>query len=223
MEKNRKSDRIESLKHEFEKGVAFHANSFREIDVKAKYWLTLTIPAFIGLLGYGFQKGNNLSVYLAAIIASISVCLIGSIYFLSKTLGSVRVESGILSPGDDGFDSAEYFLESEKNWLELKRDQAKAMSDAFVLNDHQNTKKSRNLFTAEKILFTGLPTAACLAVGATAICSTLLDTTSCPRWLPTAGATSGIAIGVAIGTCLTAIFIFAHLRPSKSKFPDNYK
>lgn len=205
--------KLRLLRNEFEKGIDFHAESFREIDAKAKYWLTLTLPGFLAILSYAFQKGSDLSLYLVTSFSSVAVCLVFSIFFFAKTLGSVRVESGILSPGEEGFESANYFLSTDESWAELEYDQVKEACRAFVENEQQNTRKSRHLRNGERLLFWGLPAASCLAVGAT-----FLDATAGPSWLaPTAGASTAAATGIVIGAALTAALItFGHLhRPRK--------
>jgi hypothetical protein len=208
-----KSERIRVLRGEFEKGINFHAESFREIDAKAKYWLTLMLPSLIALMTYAFQQGPRLSIYLIAVFSSISVCLVLATYFFAKTLGALRVESGILSPGDHGFDSAKYYLESNERWAELEEDQAKEACRAFVENDRQNSRKSQRLRSGENLLFRGLPAAACLAVGAT-----FLDATAGPGWFaPSARASTGVTAGIAVGACVCAFLVaFDHFFALKS-------
>jgi hypothetical protein len=204
-------EKLAKLKTEFEKAMYFHAESFKEIDEKAKYWLTICLPAFLGLVGYGVQNGAALSIYLIVIFCAVSVCLAASIYFFSETLSSVPVEGGVRLPGKLGnrdFDQINYFLLSESHWQELEEDQAKEMLLAAASNELQNKKKSVNLKRAELLLFRGLPAAASIAA-----CATFGYSSACPRGFSIA---VGVAAGIVIGTGLVAaLLVFAHLRTHK--------
>ena len=70
MSDNTRAQQLQQLFSDFEKGIKFHAISFREIDEKAKYWLTVALPSMFGLIGYGFQQGQELSPYLAVVFPS---------------------------------------------------------------------------------------------------------------------------------------------------------
>jgi len=191
--------------------MEFHAESFREIDEKAKYWLTISLPSFVGILGYGFQQGTSLSLYLVVIFSSISACLFVAIFHLAATLSSVAVEGGVLLPGSPGsreFSDVGYFLESAEHWLELEEDQAKEMLKAAASNEMQNTRKSVHLKRGELLLFRGVPTAVGLAA-----CATFGYTSACPTGLATTS--TGVIAGIGIGACVAAAFaVFAHVRTS---------
>lgn len=214
MNSEERVEKLAKLKAEFEKAMTFHAESFKEIDEKAKYWLTICLPAFLGLVGYGFQTGAALSIYLIVIFSAASVCLVASTYFFAATLGSVAIQAGVLLPGEPGnrnFADTSYFLESESHWRELEEDQAKEMLSAAASNELQNGKKSANLKRAELLLFRGLPAAASLAA-----CATFGYSSACPRGFSAASIAVGVAAGIAIGTSVTAaLLVFAHLRTQK--------
>lgn len=214
MKPEERDEKLLKLKAEFEKAMAFHAEGFKEIDDKAKYWLTICLPAFLGLVGYGFQTGAALSTYLIVIFSAVSVCLVAAIYFFASTLGSVAVQAGILLPGKLGnrdFADTAYFLENERNWRELEEDQAKEMLSAAASNELQNKKKSANLNRAELLLFRGVPAAASLAA-----CATFGYSSACPRGFGAASTAAAVAAGIAIGTAVAAALWFvAHARSPK--------
>ena len=207
-----REERLEKLKTEFEKAVAFHAESFKEIDEKAKHWLTICLPALLGLVGYGFQSGAALSIYLIVIFSAVSACLVASTYLFAATLGSVAVQAGVLLPGRPGnrcFADTIYFLKSESHWQELEEDQAKEMLSAAAANELQNEKKSVNLKRAELLLFRGLPAAASLAGFVT-----FGYNSACPKGFSIAG---GATVGIVIGASLAAaLLVFAHFSTQKT-------
>ena len=87
MSENIRAQRLQQIFSDFGKGIQFHAVSFREIDEKAKYWLTVALPSMFGLIGYGFQQGRNLSPYLEVVFPSVAICLFVSIFSSHEHLG----------------------------------------------------------------------------------------------------------------------------------------
>lgn len=90
--------RLTEIKGEFRKLLDFHEKSFAEIDAKARYWLTLTLPSFIALMGYLFNQGAAMAVPLLVATCALASCLFASTILFSSVLVSRRVESGILAP-----------------------------------------------------------------------------------------------------------------------------
>jgi hypothetical protein len=209
MEENSRSKMMKQLIADFEKGIQFHAVSFREIDDKAKYWLTLALPSLFGLIGYGFQQGQELSPYLMAVFSSVSVCLFAAIYFFARTLDSVSVSGGIARPQSSEFNDLFYFLENPAHWTEYEEEKAKTAFEALELNERCNERKALRLKYAERLLFLGVPSAAFLTVGLA-----FADSRITHWWPGTAAAsvTAGIVVGASVSATL---LIVAHRRIPK--------
>ena len=189
--------RLGELKAEFRKLLDFHEKSFAEIDAKAKYWLTLTLPSFIALMGYLFKQAASMPLTLFVAACALSACMFTSTILFSSVLVSRRVESGILAPASRQIADVTWFLESEERWAELSRDQAAEMLRSIASNEKQNSLKSSRMRRGEVSLFRGAPAAICLAGG-----SALLYAATCPSGfaITTAGiGTSGTATGIAGG------------------------
>lgn len=216
MSTQQRIERIDSLKNEFRTLIEFHESSFREIDAKAKYWLTLTLPSFVALLGYLTKQWASLPLTLLAGGSALAVCLVASIYLFSSVLLSRRVESGILVPSSRLFQDAVYFLETDENWRELREDQAQEMLHAITNNEAQNAHKAAKMRRGEVSLFRGTPAAICLA-GSCAFAYTA----ACPSGFAATGigiSTAGAIAGTAIGGCTAAAFVaFDHFSTLKRK------
>ncbi|MBS9718503.1 hypothetical protein ACFFUT_09170 [Pseudohalocynthiibacter aestuariivivens] len=214
----KRAQRVSLLRVEFEKLLQFHAESFREIDAKAKYWLTACLSAFLGLMGYGFQNAEILSIYFVVVFAAVNTSLLIAIYFFASTLGVKMVLSGVLLPGTRKFKDIEYFLENDKHWAELEVDQTQQILDSIASNERLNAAKSLSVRYAEISLFRGVPGSACLAA-----VGTFLYTAACPSWLAAAtivrsSATTGAAVvaGAVIGAGFSgALIVVRHYRDPK--------
>lgn len=206
MEETTRTLRLSQVFADFEKGVQFHALSFREIDEKAKYWLTLALPSLFGLIGYGFQKGQELSPYLEVVFSSVSVCLFCAIYYFARTLGTETVRAGITRPDSSNFVDVYYFFESTENWVEYNEFKVKTAFEALDFNESCNYRKSGRLKSAEALLFIGVPGSSFLAV-----CLAFADSRVAHGWWSTTPAS--VAIGIAVGILVAAaILLFAHNR-----------
>ncbi|GGO50303.1 hypothetical protein SAMN05444398_1011059 [Roseovarius pacificus] len=195
--------RIGELKAEFQRLVEFHETSFREIDAKAKYWLTAALPSFIALAGYLFKHGDSLALPLLVSGCALATCLFIAVYLFSSVLLSLRVESGILTPKSRQFDDAECFIKTSEDWAELCELQAQELLDAITINETQNAQKSTRLRRSEVALFRAVPTGICLAGG-----SAFAYAAACPSGLATTGATAaGTVAGIAIGAGTAAAFV----------------
>ncbi|QCO54843.1 hypothetical protein EOK75_02990 [Pseudorhodobacter turbinis] len=205
--------RLNVVKAEFRKLLDFHEKSFAEIDTKARYWLTLTLPSFVALMGYMFKQGTTMSLPLLVANSALAACLFVSTILFSSVLVSRRVESGVLIPASRQIGDLAWYLETDENWAELHHDQAAEMLRSIANNETQNNFKAAQMRRGEVSLLRGAPTAICLAGG-----SALLYTTTCPSWLATvatgigtSGPTTGsvAATGIAIGVGTAAAFILA--------------
>lgn len=210
MEKEIWDDRHDKLISELDAGLEFHNASFKEIDAKAKYWLTICLPGLLALLGYSLQKEVFDSPYMAFFLPAIGACLFFVILAFASTILAESVLGGMVIPEDGRIKSLIHFTQTKKLWRELRELQAAERLNALVHNESTNDKKSRRLKRAEKLLFYGLPAAACLAVGAA-----LLDASSA-QWR-VATTAPRIATGTAIGTCAAAAAVtlpsvLSHLR-----------
>lgn len=203
--------RTHEILDDLRRGLEFHASSFREIDEKAKYWLTVSVPSLIGLSGYAFQKGFDLSPYFLSLIIAVVICLFAAVYFFAATIGSSSISAGIVMPKDQKAESCLYYSQSAETWEQYETLRVSNALSALLSNERQNKRKGSHLQVAEALLFRGVPTAACVA----AICATLIDV--CVAHGRGIGPTATIATGIAIGTGTAAAFwIFAHRRTSKT-------
>ena len=107
-------ERLAKLKLDFEKLLAFHEKSFAEIDAKAKYWLTITLPSFVALMGYLLNQGYANSPAFFVATCSLTCCLFASTILFSFVLISRQVESGILAPRSRDLRDVGWYLESDE-------------------------------------------------------------------------------------------------------------
>ncbi|WP_209833793.1 hypothetical protein [Ruegeria sp. HKCCE3926] len=214
MKTNEQLEKYAELKAEFQKLLNYHESSFRDIDAKAKYWLTVTLPSFIAICGYLTKQVNTLPLAMLVGGSALAACLLISTWCFTAVMLSVRVESGILAPTSRKVEDIDYFLKSPKSWLELSQDQANEMLHAVAINENQNARKSRWLRRGEVSLFFAAPTAACIGG-----CAAFLYTAACPSRFTTTGLVAGTSAGAAIGISTTAIVIFGHFIIRKSKKP----
>ena len=161
-----KVERLKSLNTEFRRLIDFHATSFREIDEKARYWLTASLPAFLALSGYLTNKLDQLGFEFICAGFALSTCLLISVYLFANTLLSLNVQSGVLAPRSRSFEAAASVLESDEKWEKLTLQQTEELLRAVKNNETQNARKSKRLKRAEISLFLAAPTAVCLSAGA---------------------------------------------------------
>jgi hypothetical protein len=208
--------RIRELQGEFVRLVEYHESSFREIDAKAKYWLTAALPSFVALAGYLFKHGGAMSLPLLVSGWALATCLLISVYLFSSVLLSLRVESGILTPASRQFRDAECYIDTHENWAELCELQAQELLDAITNNETQNAQKGKRLRRGEVSLFRAVPAAICLAGG-----SAFAYAAACPSGFSTAltgTTTAGAVTGIAIGAGTAAVLIaFDHVVTRRKK------
>ena len=167
MADEKRAERLAQIKAEFQRLLEFHAQSFVEIDGKAKYWLTLTLPAFVALIGYLIKEGRGMPLELLVPSSALAVCLFISTFLFSSVLISRRVESGILAPESRKIGDVDWYLEKEEQWRELSIHQAAEMLRSIANNETQNSLKGSRLRLGEISLFRSTPTSICLAAGTT--------------------------------------------------------
>ena len=202
-------ERKQHILDDLRRGLEFHASSFKEIDDKAKYWLTVSVPSLIGASGYALQMGFSLSPYLLSMMDAVLICLFAAVYFFAATIGSITVSAGILIPEDQKAESCLYYAQSQENWEQYEALRVKITLSALLQNERQTQRKGRHLLVAEALLFRGVPTAACAA----AVCAAFTDV--CVAHGRGIGATAAIVTGIAIGTGTVATFwIATHNRTS---------
>ena len=211
--------RFSEMKLEFRKLLEFHEKSFGEIDAKAKYWLTLTLPSFVALMGYLFNRGAAMPLALLVAACSLAACLFVSTILFSNVLVARPVERGILAPESRNIKDVVWYLESDERWLELSKDQTAEMLRSIANNETQNALKSLRMRRGEASLLRGSPTAICLAGG-----SALLYAAACPSGFAavatgvrTGGSAAGIAAAAGIATGLGVAAAFAFVGHSNTK------
>lgn len=194
-------ERLGELHEDFQKINRFHETSFREIDAKTKYWLTVSLPTFIALAGLLSKEAGSLDLPLVVAGYALEATLFVSIILLSWALGTRPIECGILRPSEPRYDYIAYFLESDERWLELQRDRLEHLLISISNNEQQNSKKSNWLSKGEASLLRGSPTAICVGAGVP-----FGYTAACPSGLAISTASGAIA-GVIIGLFVSAVFV----------------
>lgn len=198
----KRAQRIADLRAEFQRLIDFHEVSFRDIDAKAKYWLTITLPTFVALAGYLYKNGADMGLPLYVAGYALAANLFVSTFLLSSALGARRVESGILIPTSHRFQDVQYFLESDDHWQELREDQAAELLRAIGNNQARNAEKSRWLRLGEASLLRGAPAAICIGGG----CA-FGYTAACPSGLGAVSTVAGTVAGIGIGLAASAVFV----------------
>jgi hypothetical protein len=203
-------ERLKTLISELNSGIEFHNTSFKEIDAKAKYWLTVCLPGLLGIIGYSLQKETFDSPYMAVFLPAVGSCLFLVVFAFASTIIAETVRGGMVIPEDGRIESFIHFTQTKKLWQELRKLQASERLDALIKNESTNDKKSFRLKRAERLLFYGLPASACLAAG-----TALLDASSPQWWITTT--TTRVGTGITVGTCAAAAAItlpsvFSHAR-----------
>lgn len=193
--------RLAEMKVDFRRLLDFHEKSFAEIDAKAKYWLTLTLPLFIALAGYILKQWASLPLVFLLAGSALAAVLVISTFLFSTVLVGCYVDSGVLAPENRDPSGMEYFLENEVRWVELYEDQVAEMLRSIANNEKQNARKAIRMRRGEVSLFRGAPAAICLAAGAAFVYAA-----SGPGGL--ASAAGAISAGTAAGiTCCAGISI----------------
>lgn len=210
MREDRKELREKKLEDEFKELLAFHAESFSDLDRKAQYWLTLCLPSFLGIIGILVERSHDFSMPLVSASSAVSVCLTMAIYGFGSTMSSKRIESGRLVPHDRKIDLVEKALSSEQEWADVRRSQISVLLESIKHNENSNIEKSKNLKIGEISLFVATPAAVLLAVAA-AFAYSATSPTFGAGIASTCVAATGIAIGIATGlTALAAAFGIRH-------------
>ncbi|MFP4304435.1 MAG: hypothetical protein ACLFQF_06080 [Rhodosalinus sp.] len=201
------TERLDYLRGEFKELIAFHAESFKDIDNKAKYWLTICVPALIGATGYMLEEWPDLSQSTVSLISATIVQLTIAVVFFGRTIRSCYVDSGLVAPESRKMVDTHYFFEGKKRWIELKYIQAEQLLAAVANNEAATNKKSKLLGIAESLLFLGLPATATLVAGAA-----FAHSTACPTGSTTIFAVlpSAPVIGVAAGSAISVLIIALH-------------
>lgn len=139
--------------------------SFKELDDKARYWVTITLPSFLALSAYLLESYPTLGQPVICAGSALATCLLFSSLMFASVLLSERVESGVLVPPDHDFGSAKAILEKDVEWYSLVDKQAYELVRAIKVNEGANNKKSRRLWRAETSLFLATPAAVVFATG----------------------------------------------------------
>lgn len=203
-------ERTSKILAELRRGLDFHASAFKEIDEKAKYWLTVCIPSLVALIGYISQQGSNFNSIFLSISTALALCLFLSVYFFSATIGSISIAAGIAIPEDQKADSCMFYTRSSEIWEQYEHIRIEKTLRALLCNETQSRHKGRKLRIAEALLFRAVPTAACISGIGTA----LIDACVTHWWW--AGPRAPIGAGVVIGSGTAAVFWFlAHRQARK--------
>lgn len=201
MSDTKTEEKLDKLNNDFQSIKKFHEISFREIDAKAKYWLTVALPTFVALAGILYKQGGVLSLSLIVSGYALGVTLFVSVILLSWALGSRSIECGVLRPAEPKFSSIEYYLESDERWLELQHEKFEHLLAAISNNERQNIQKSKWLSLGEASLLRGSPTAVVAGAGIA-----FGYTTACPSWFTTP-TIAGVVAGIIVGLCVSATFV----------------
>jgi hypothetical protein len=216
MEDDAKAERVAELRLSFQRLIDFHEASSKDIEAKAKYWLTAALPSFVALIGYLFKSLEAMPLPLLVAGCALAANLFVSTFLLSYTLTAQWIESGILIPTSIKVDDALYSVKSENRWSELQKDQLAELLRSIRHNQEGNAVKSHRLRLGEASLLRGAPASICVGAG----CA-FGYAAACPSGfsfsVPTvAGAIAGIGVGLVV----TAVFVgVAH--SAKTSMPNN--
>lgn len=225
LDSEKRTERLDALKTEFRILIEFHAISFNDLDNKARYWLTVTLPSFLALFGFLISEQSSLSAPLLCAGYSLATCLAAATYYFSSVLLSENVESGILTPPNRDFDDVKPMIEDDDKWDSLADRQVGELLRAIQINESANARKSERLSRAEWSLFRAAPTATVLAAGsafAYAASSPILSLTPAGSATGNTATTAAAGTGFAVGAAVTAAFlgIRHHRLASKEKSTD---
>lgn len=219
--------RLDLLKGEFRRLLDFHASSFKELDDKARYWLTITLPSFLALSAFLLESHSELGNPLIGAGTALATCLLASSIFFALVLLSSRIESGVLTPTNRDFESVREVLEDDDKWFSIVDDQAAQLLSAVKNNENANNKKSRRLSRAETSLFLATPTAVTLAAACAALAYSAAGpfsggSTAAASAGAIGGAASAVGIGFASGAVSTlAALAIRHLATLRKKSTDS--
>lgn len=218
MESNIESLRLEKLKQEFSKFLDFHATSFKELDDKAKYWLTIAFPLLIASVGYLLDKADEASPILVSAGWAFVTSLLIAIRWFAAVGISATVRSGFLRPTRDHEALLKKVISNGEEWRDLEFKQAIELLDALTQNETTNESKSRRLRNAE-ISFFRLAPISTMTAAITAFSYSSAAPPSIPiaEWLRGEAIWSILSWNVLIGLLSTAawaiIFIvFRHVK-----------
>lgn len=188
------NSRRQKLEDEFKELLNFHNKGFEDIDRKAQYWLTISLPAFIALCGIIMESDRALSIPFLAASSALVLCLLVAIYFLSSAIHAKLILSGRLRVKADETDIVEKSISTSRDWQLVRRRQTEELLKAIENNEEANKLKSTALKRGETLLFVSCPTAVLLAG-----CAAFGYTAANPLHGTGATATGVIASAVAIG------------------------
>ena len=225
MEKEKRTDRLNLLKSKSHDLLKFHALGFKEIDEKARYWLTVALPSFLALFGYLIKAKSTLGTPLICAGYSLETCLAAATYYFSSVLLSQNVKSGILVPANRDFAAAKNMIDDDQKWATLADKQVGELLRAIQINEFANARKSGKLSCAEWSLFRAAPTATVLGAASALVYAAASPLLSAPTAGPTGGiidTTAAAGIGVAVGASVNAAFLAVRHRriASRSKTTD---
>lgn len=157
------STRLEKLRIEFTSFLEFHANSFKEIDDKSRYWLTLCFPVWAATFGVLIQGKVIVSPSLFDAAVAFSLCVAISMYLFASVSWSTPVLSGFIAPVANPESTLANTISDDEAWKEFELEQAKELLRALAQNSASNQRKSCRLGKAEFSLFILTPISACAA------------------------------------------------------------
>jgi hypothetical protein len=216
MEDDAKAERVAELRVSFQRLIDFHEASSKDIEAKAKYWLTAALPSFVALIGYLFKSPEDMPLPLLVAGCALTANLFVSTFLLSYTLTAQWTESGILVPTSFKVDDALYSVQGKDRWSELQQDRLAELLRSIRHNQDGNAIKSHRLRLGEASLLRGAPASICIGGG----CA-FGYAAACPSGfsfgVPTvAGAIAGIGVGLVV----TAIFVGVAHR-ARTSVPNN--
>ncbi|MEM8692444.1 MAG: hypothetical protein AAGG57_11230 [Pseudomonadota bacterium] len=210
MDQEKRVEKIDYLKSEFCSLIDFHAISFKDIENKARYWLTVTLPSFFALLGYLINDKSVLDLTLMLAGYALLTCLAVAIYYFSSVLISVRVESGVLVPPNRDLAEAKTAIEDDEKWVDLVDNQLGELLRTIKVNEAANSRKSQRLSFGECSLFRAAPTATVLAAASAFLYTATSPLLSlAPSGTPAGAVSAALAAGAGfgIGAAVTAAFL----------------
>lgn len=222
MSHEERKERLDSLSKEFIRLLDFHEKSCRDIETKARHWLTLSMPTTVTLFGILLQKSSGLKPLSLAAASSCTLCLTFTTLYLLYVNYTSTIESGVLVPPNRDSLLVKEVIQSKAEWRSHEFRQIEHLLEAIKNNEQVNSTKSERLGIAQTLLFVVTPLSILISTGI-AFCY------AAPfPWLSAAvGWTSDltrptsvwIAIGLLSGISVTTItFLFRHHRLTILKY-----
>ena len=130
---------LDEIIQEYRRGIGFSERTFSDLEAKAKYWLTIVIPAYVALIAYAVKELPSAPQF--PIMFSVLGIFLGLfsvvIYNFASSLKSKPMSDGGIQPTETKLE-AFYGLSN----VDLKRQQADILIEQLGVNHTSIHEKS---------------------------------------------------------------------------------